>query len=146
MKRSRKIILGILLATVVLAGSIGGVVYASSSSSDNSDAQAKMEARWQKIATIYEENTGTAIDADQLKAAFQQADKEMRQEAESAWLDKLAADGKITQDQADQYKTWLESKPDVSIPFGPGMGHGFGGHGGFPGWGAPPATDDSTTD
>jgi hypothetical protein len=136
--------LAVLLATVVLAGSIGGVVYASSSTSGESDIQTQMEARWEKIATIYEQNTGTAIDADQLKTAFEQADKEMQDEALDNQLAKLVEDGKITQEEADQYKTWLESKPDVNIPFGPG---GMGGHEGMRGlgmgMGRAPGADDT---
>jgi len=137
MKRSRKIMLAVLLAAVVLAGSIGGVVYAKSSgSSDGGSANmtAKMNERFDKIAAIYEENTGTAIDADQLKTAFEQADKETRDEALDNQLAKLVEEGKITQEEADQYQTWLESKPDINIPFGHG---GMGGHGGPPSLGMP---------
>jgi hypothetical protein len=99
----------------------------------------------EKVAAIYEENTGTAIDAQQLQTAFEQAGDEMRIEARNEFFQKLVGEGKITQDEADQYETWLDSRPDIDMPFGhEGRGpmRGFGGFGGMF-HGCPPDTDAS---
>jgi hypothetical protein len=50
----------------------------------------------------------------------------------------MVENGKITQEQADQYKEWIKSRPD--LPAGPGGPKMFGGSGGerggcFPGMG-----------
>jgi hypothetical protein len=138
MWRSKKFIIVALLAAVVLAGSTTGVVLAQTGDEDNSP-QAQKEALLERVCEIYEDNTGTAIDVQALQDAFAQAQSEMRDEALNNYLQNLVDQGKITQEQADQYKAWLESRPDVPIlaPGFPdhGMHRGFGGPGGgFPGW------------
>jgi hypothetical protein len=56
------------------------------------------------------------IDRQKLVDAFKQAGSEMRQDAASSRFDKLVADGKLTQDQANQYKAWLAARP-AGMPF-----------------------------
>ncbi|MCX6009794.1 MAG: hypothetical protein NTW48_07170 [Chloroflexi bacterium] len=141
MWRSKKFIIVAVLAAVILTGSISGVVLAADNG-DNNQPGAKNEALLDKVCAIYEQNTGTTIDAQALKEAFTQAQDEMRTEALDEYLQKLVDEGKITQEQADQYKAWLETRPDVPILApgfpGAGMPHGFGGPGdGFPGRGEP---------
>jgi hypothetical protein len=142
MWRSKKFLLITVLAVVALAGSIGGVALAQSGDGDNSQPVAQHQALLDKVCAIYEENTGTAIDSGELQKAFDQARSEMRDEALNSYLQKLVDEGKITQEQADQYKAWLKSKPEVDIPLAPGFGlgmhRGFGGGGDFPGWGEAP--------
>jgi uncharacterized protein HemX len=136
MRRSKKFIVIALLAVVVLAGSIGGVVYAQSGNDDNT--QTKAQALLDKVAEIYQQNTGVAIDSEQLKTAFTQAEKELRDTALDNYLQSLVDQNKITSDQAQQYKTWLNSKPDV--PLAPGFpgGQMRRGFGRFGGWCLPP--------
>jgi hypothetical protein len=139
MWRSKKFIIIAVVAAVALAGSIGGVVLAQTGDEGNSP-QAQQQALLDKVCAIYQQNTGTAIDSAELQKAFDQAQSDMRKEALDTYLQKLVSEGKITQEQADQYKAWLEARPDVPI-LGPGfpgagMHHGFGGPGGF---GPPPA-------
>jgi len=137
MWRSKKFIIAMVLAAIVTVGSIGGIALAA----DNGEAsqpQAQQEALLDKVCEIYEQNTGTAIDVQALQDAFAQAQSEMQSEALNNYLQNLVDQGKITQEQADQYKAWLESRPDVPIlaPGFPdhGMHRGFGGPGGgFPG-------------
>jgi hypothetical protein len=141
MWRSKKFIIIAVLAVVLLAGSIGGVALAQSGDENNSQPPAQNQTLLDKVCAIYEQNTGVAIDSGELQKAFDQARSEMRDEALNNYLQKLVSEGKMTQEQADQYKAWLKSKPDV--PFAPGFfGHmhrGFGGPGGgFQGWGQPP--------
>jgi hypothetical protein len=140
MWRSKKFIIIAVLAVVVLAGSIGGVALAQTSN-DNNQPAAQQQTLLDKVCAIYEQNTGVAIDSGELQKAFDQARSEMRDEALNNYLQGLVDKGKMTQEQADQYKAWLESKPDVPFApgfFGHGMHRGFGGPGGgFQGWGQP---------
>jgi hypothetical protein len=146
MWRSKKFIIVAVLAAVVLAGSIGGVALAQTGNGDDSQPATQHEALLDKVCTIYEQNTGVAINSEELQKAFAQARSEMQDEALNSHLQSLVDEGKITQEQADQYKTWLESKPEVAIPLAPGcLGHdmprGFGGPGGFPGGDVPQPTE-----
>ena len=131
MWRSKKFLLAMVLAVVALVGSIGGVALAQTGTDDSQPA-AQHEALLDKVCAIYEQNTGVAINSEELQKAFAQARSEMQDEALNNFLKGLVDEGKITQEQADQYKTWLESKPDVDVPLAPGFpGHGM--HRGFGG-------------
>jgi len=147
MWRSKKYLLVTVLAVVLLAGSIGGVALAQTGTDDNNQPKAQNEALLDKVCAIYEENTGVAINSAELQKAFDQARNEMQDEARDKYLQSLVDQGKITQEQADQYKAWLESKPDVDVSFASGFpGHdmprGFGRpSGGFPGWCEPQPTE-----
>lgn len=137
MFRSKKLIVGVVLAVVLLAGSIGGVALAADGD-DDSLPEARYGALLDKVCEIYKEKTGVTIDPQELEDAFAQAQSEMRTEALENHLQSLVEQEEITQDEADQYKMWLESKPDVSLGFG-FRGHGgFCGPGGFPGMGGMP--------
>jgi hypothetical protein len=48
---------------------------------------------------------------DSLTDAFQEARTELTQERLDTRLAELVTDGKITQEQADAYKTWINSRP-----------------------------------
>ncbi len=143
MRRSKKFIFMALLAIVVLAGSIGGVVMAAENG-DDSQPKPRYGAMLDKVCEIYEENTGVAIDVQELQTAFVQAGSELMAEARENFRQRLIDEGKVTQEQLDEFDAWLESKPDVPFPFGP-KNHGgirpFGGFGrfggGFPRWGGP---------
>jgi hypothetical protein len=132
MRRSKKFIILTVLGTVVLVGSITGVVLAQNG--DNSQPELGPEALLERACTIYEDNTGVAIDSQELEKALAQAQSEMRAEALQNRLQSLVGEGKITQEQADQYLEWWQSKPDVPAGFG-FRGSGFPGMGGPRGWG-----------
>ena len=99
------------------------------------------------------------IDQAQVEDAFKQAKQEMADERLQATLDAQVEAGRITQEQADEYSEWYQSRPDDGIGIGPRgrfgrqgffkRGHGFrGGIGHFRGTApaAPaPATPDSTS-
>jgi len=129
MWRNKKVIIVAVLTIALLAGSIGGVVLAADDG-DNSQPKAQGGDILEKVCAIYQQNTGVAIDQEALKAAFAQAQSEMQKEREQARLQGLVEQGKLTQEQADKYLEWWQSRPDV--PFG------FPGHGGFRGAGGPP--------
>ena len=87
--------------------------------------ETRQEALLDRVCQIYQENTGVAIDLQQLKDAFTQAQREMQDEALQSRLQKLVDEGKITQEEADQYLEWWQSRPNIELPE---LG-GFGGHG-----------------
>ena len=129
MRRSKKIILISLLAIVVLAGSIGGIALAQTDDEDSQPAP-RHGAMLEKVCEIYETNTGVAINSEELQIAFDQARSEIMAEARENFRQRLIGEGKITQEQLDEFDAWVESKPDVPFPFGP-KNHGgirpFGG-------------------
>ncbi len=136
MWRGKKLAIVVAVAAVVLAGSIGGAVVAQNS--DGSEPGAQHEALLGRVCEIYQEKTGVAIDQEVLKDSFAQAQGEMRTEALQNCLQLLVDEGKISEDEAEQYLEWWQSRPDVPVRFG------FGGHVGLRGWGglpAPPATE-----
>ncbi len=76
------------------------------------------------------------ITGDTLEAAMQQAQKETAEARMNNRLTQAVQDGKITQDEADQIKTWLGQRPAALDKIG-GFGEFGGGmgRGGFPGMG-----------
>jgi len=133
MWRSKKLIIVAILAAVLLVGSIGGVAFAQTGSGSTDSGKTLLE----RVATIL------GIDQQKVKDAFAQAQKEMQNERLDNYLKNLVSQGKITQPQADQYKSWLQSKPDVPAGIGPRGPGGF--HGMFRGWAGPPKLPTSPT-
>jgi hypothetical protein len=126
--KKKFIIIGVL-CVVVLAGVLGG--FAIASANDGDSVRANL---FDKIAEIYQKNTGNAIDAQALQKAFTEAGSAARTEACSNFIQKLVDNGKITQEQADalkawlaarpanaltdEFKTWVQSRPDIPGLFG----------------------------
>jgi len=104
MWRSKKFIIAAVLAVVLLVGGIGGVVLAQTENGDDSQPKTLMA----RVAEIL------GIDQQKVEDAFAQAQKEMREEALDSYLKDLVAQDKITQEQADQYKAWLQAQPDLA--------------------------------
>jgi len=111
----------VVVASVLLIGGItGGMIAAGDNGLGAAVAQNQTAERYQALldraCAIYQENTGVAIDPGQLKAALQQAQSEMRDQALENRLQDLVDKGKITQGEADQYLEWWQSRPDVQLP------------------------------
>jgi hypothetical protein len=151
MWRSKKFILTLALAIIALVGGTTGVVMAASGD-DGTETQ--HQALLDRICAIYEENTGVAIDSEQLQSAFNQAREEMREQALEEKLAALVEGGKITQEEADQFLEWWQARPDIELQGvmgglmdGP-MGHhyrgGMMGGGNF--WGVGPYCGDTSGD
>lgn len=132
---SKKMIIIAVSVAVLLVGSIAGVVFAANG--DNNQSKVQGEDLLAKVCTIYQQKTGVTIDEATLKDAFAQAGSEMQLEREQTRLQDQVTQGKITQDQADQYLKWWQSRPNLPDGFG------FRGGGGFPGHGAPCAPPSS---
>jgi hypothetical protein len=64
----------------------------------------------------------------------------MKDAALQSWLDKLVTEGKITQEQADEYLHWWQSKPNDIPLLGARGGYGMMWGRGHNCWGSPSAT------
>ena len=134
MWRSKKFIIITVTVAAVVAGCLAGVVFANPENGDASQPEAKYGVLLDRVCEIYEENTGVTIDPQQLRDAFADARSEMRDEALESRLQYLVDQGKITQDEADQYLEWWQSRPDVPFNFG---FRGFRSGPQLQGWGGP---------
>ena len=100
MRRSKKlIIVAVLAATAVLGAIIGGVAFAQTGSASDGSGNTLLA----RVAAIL------GIDQQKVEDAVAQAQSDMRDEA----LQKLVEQGRITQEQVDQYKAWLKARPDT---------------------------------
>jgi outer membrane murein-binding lipoprotein Lpp len=127
----RKIILisAVVVVVVLIAGVIGSVAYAQSTTPTATPAVKTLMAR---VA----EKLG--IDQAKLETAFKEAQQEMRDEAMDARLQKMVEAGKLTQEQADEYKDWINSRPDVPAGLDAKGPMGFRGGPCFPKMGGAP--------
>jgi hypothetical protein len=119
--RSKKFIFLAILAVVILAGSIGGIVYA-----QGEDEEEDIPTR---VAILDRVAAKLGIDPQQLKDAFTEVINEVQAEFELKWLDKAVEEGLITEDEAQEYSEWWAARPDIAFEFG-GLGQrgplGFG--------------------
>jgi hypothetical protein len=123
----------------------GEVIAAADDSSSITEDQSQPSDRYHvlldRACAIYEEETGVAIDSEQLRDALDRARGELRDEALETRLQKLVDEGKITQEEADQYLEWWQSRPDIELPLlGLGRCDSGGGMmwgGGFQTWDGP---------
>ncbi len=105
MSLKKKIVLGVVIAVVVL-GTVGGLVAA------NTDTTTTAIVTDNPQDTLLEKVAGKlGVSVDELKTAFQEARTELMQERLDARLAELVADGTITQEQADAFKEWINSRP-----------------------------------
>lgn len=132
MWKNKKVVLLSAVAIAVLIASVAAGVTFAQGGGGSGAKPGNNTALMDKVCEIYEENTGVALDTDELKAAYTQAQEEMQSEAMQSRLQDLVTQGKITQEQADQYLQWWNSKPDISLlelPGGGNMMMGGRGHG-----------------
>ena len=69
------------------------------------------------------------LEESKVQDAFNQAADEARVDRLTSKLDRLVTEGSITQEQADQYLSWFQARPDGVLPGS--RFHGFGRHGHF---------------
>ena len=140
MLRSKKFIIIALLTIVVLAGSIGGVVFANTGNGEESGPGARDGVFLEKVCESYNTaNPEAPIDCEALKAAFADARSQMRpeglpdrpqmdpeamREAMQERLQALLDEGKITQEQFEKMQERRDSMPDNLPRFG-FRGHSF---------------------
>lgn len=107
MFRSKKFIIIAVLVAVAIAGCIGGVAIAQT---EEEDTQA--ETIYDKVTAVLNAN-GVEITSDQLKDAFIEVRNQERTAAIEKILDKLVENGKIEQEEADEYLQWWSDRPDT---------------------------------
>ena len=126
----RRWLYAFLLTGLLVIGITGGAVLAHGGG-ENGDSPVKSFAS--RVAGIL------GLNESQVQDAFDQARTEMQDEALQAKLDKMVESGRLTQEEADEYKEWYDSRPDTLTPgfggrkfhFGQGFGslrfhHGMG--------------------
>jgi hypothetical protein len=140
MRKHKKIIFIVVAAVLVIGATLGAVAFAQADdqSGNTTGTSTNATSLFDKVAAAYQQLTGTNIDSAQLQKAFDQVRQDQQDQALDNMLSKLVASGKITQAQADAYKTWLKNKPATTftdeykqwmqsepqgLPFGPGGGH-----------------------
>jgi hypothetical protein len=108
MKHRTKIIAGVLVATLALAGVLVGTI-----SADEGDVDGARGSLMARVAEIL------GLEQDEVESAFQQAMQEQRDErqaqmeaARDARLQDLIDKGVVTEEQVAEWKAWLESRPD----------------------------------
>jgi hypothetical protein len=144
----KKFLLIALLVVVVLGGTLGGIAIAQANDqgTGQSDNTSQFTTLLDKVVSHYLQDTGVTINAQDLAKAFTEAQQDIRSGALDNYLNNLVTNGKITQDQANQFKNWLNTKPD--IPGLPGFGGGFRGMERmgrmFGHWGAPDTNSGSS--
>ena len=95
-------LIGGVAVAVVMLGVAGGAIMAQQSDGKES----RMSAFAAKVASIL------GLEADDVENAMEQAREELADEALADKLDELVEKGTITQAQADEYESWIESRPD----------------------------------
>jgi hypothetical protein len=119
MWRSKKFIIIAVLVVLVLGGTLGGVAIAqaddqsTTTPTPTATATDTVSSFLQKVAEMYEANTGVAIDPEQLQKAVDDARQAIREEALDNYLQKLVDENKITQEEADQFKAWWDARPSL---------------------------------
>ncbi len=115
MRKSKKFVLiSVLVAVLFIGGTIGTTLSLNAAfAQDGHDG--KRGTLFSRVAQIL------GIGQQDLENAFQQAQRELRSEALDNNLQRYVDSGKITQAQADEYKAWIEAKPDGIPPVRPQM-------------------------
>ena len=125
MRKRKWFVSAIVLSVLLIGGTVGGLVAAAEDSAGNTEAESEMIDRYQALldraCAIYEEQTGVALDSEQMKDALKQARAEMQDEALRSRIQKLVEEGKLTQEEADHFLAWWQSRPDIKLPL-PGLG------------------------
>ena len=103
MWRKKRFIIGLLAAVIIVLASLGGIALA-----QDEGGSGQHDTLLGRVADIL------GIDQQKVEDAFSQAQAELQAEALDARLQALVDKGVITEDQAAEYKTWLESRPDTS--------------------------------
>jgi hypothetical protein len=144
--RKRKWFVPVVVASVLLIGGISGGMIATahddtSLAVDQNETASQLETLLERACAIYQERTGVTIDPQQLGEALQQARGEIRDEALEGRLQDLVNQGKLTQEEADQFLEWWQSRPDIQLPLpgpeGRGRLYGMMRGGLFDAWGGP---------
>ena len=103
MWRKKKFIIILLGVILIIAASIGGVAMA-----QDSEEESKPDSLLGRVAEIL------GIDQQTVEDAFEQAKSEMHEEALDKHLQALIDEGILSEEEAAEYKEWLEARPDMT--------------------------------
>jgi len=106
MWRKRKFIIILLGTILIVAATISGVAMA-----QDSEEISQSDSLLGRVAAIL------GIDQQTVEDAFNQAQAEMKEAAMDKYLQNLVDEGKITEEEAAEYKGWLEARPDMTEYF-----------------------------
>jgi hypothetical protein len=117
MWRSKKFIVISIIAAAVVAAGIGGAAYAKTSTTvaaantvlnQTANTTTGNDTLLSRVAKIL------GIDQTKLQDAVKQARGDMQNDKLNTYLQNLVSKGTITQEQADTFKTWWQSKPTAN--------------------------------
>jgi hypothetical protein len=117
----KRLLLPVAATMIVISIVTGGAIMAQENGSGETPV---IESFASRVAAIL------GLDEAQVQDAMDQARREMQDEALQRKLDSMVERGRLTQEQADAYLEWYQSRPEGIWEFGGlGPGFGFGGHG-----------------
>ena len=102
MWKRKKFIIMLLGSILIITASLGGIAMA-----QDSEDESKPDSLMARVADIL------GIDQQTVEDAFEQARDEMQEEAMDRHLQNLVDEGIISEEEAAEYKAWLESRPDI---------------------------------
>ena len=118
MKRGKKITIILLLVVVAVLGTVGGVALAQSDDEEvNTTAETERFAYLERVAEIYQEKTGVALDVDALKDSMCQAGDEQREQMRERFRQRLIDEGIFTEEELTELEDWWGAKPDFADKF-----------------------------
>ena len=106
MSKITRFLLSSILAATMVVGTTGAAL-----ADDGQNGQGNQDGLLARVAQILN------IDFQKLKDAFKQALTELHTEKQNTRLQEMVNSGNLTQEQADQLKAWLDSRPNI-----PGVG------------------------
>lgn len=120
MKKHKKLLIIGIIAVAVIGATLGAVAFAQADDQPGaalvlSKSSTNVTAFMDKVAAIYQQNTGNALDTTALQNAFNEANKQIARENLEAKLQALVDAGKITAQQKQDYLTWLDSRPTTAL-------------------------------
>ena len=108
-KRVKILISALVVALLLTVGGVTTVMAEGEEEETGTGADADANGLLERVADILETDKEDLIDA------FKQAQQEMKDEAFINRLNKAVAEGRITQEQADEIIEWWELRPDDEI-------------------------------
>lgn len=111
MSGKKRAIIAVVLTVVVIAGTILGVTL-TSAADDGTTTTTPTTTTNPKDTLLSKVAAILGLDETTVQSAFDQAQQEIQAEQIDNMLSQLVANGKITQEQADAYKAWLNTRPD----------------------------------
>jgi len=105
MSRKMKVLVSVLVAVLLLVA--GGTATVMAQEDEEPTPQVEANGLLARVAEILD------IPEDDLVNAFTQARQEMREEAFLSFLDEAVAEGRLTQEEADEIEEWWQQKPEA---------------------------------